>query len=205
MIRRLLLVLALFAIGFWLGVAILMAIIMTAVPSRANLHQMVTPAVYTLGHLTKGDGTKRMGRRTSETGIAHIKHFEGLRLDCYKCVAGRSTIGWGHAGPAAKPGARITEAEAEALFQQDLAHAEKAVNELVKVPLLQGQFDAAVDLCFNIGRDQFARSTFARLLNATEYSGAREQLMRWVHSHGTVIPGLQRRRRAAYGMWFNKA
>lgn len=206
MIRRLLLVLALLALGFWLGVAILMAIIMTAVPSRAtgHLHQMVIPSVYTLGHLTNGDGTKRMGRRTSETGIAHIKHFEGLRLDCYKCVAGRDTIGWGHTGPDAKPGARISLERAEALFQKDLAEAERAVNELVKVPVLQGQFDACVDFVFNLGRDHFARSTFLRLLNATDYQGAREQLMRWVHSGGQVVSGLQRRRRAAYGMWFNK-
>lgn len=144
-----------------------------------------------------------MTRRTSKAGQQHIKSFEGLRLDCYKCVAGRNTIGWGHASAAVKPGMKITEAEAEALFQKDLAEAERAVNELVKVPLQQGQYDACVDFVFNLGRGQFANSTLLRMLNARDFNGAGEQLMRWVHSGGQIIAGLQRRRQAARDMWFN--
>jgi lysozyme len=61
-----------------------------------------------------------------------------------------------------------------------------------------------VDLCFNVGRDAFAKSTLLKLLNKREYSQAGEQLMRWVHSGSAIIAGLQRRRQAARNMWFER-
>jgi lysozyme len=150
------------------------------------------------------DGKTRdhgMTRRISAAGLEHIKHFEGLRLKSYYCVAGRCTIGFGHAGGDVKPGMTITLARAEELLRQDLDTAERAVAELVKVPLRQGQFDACVDFVFNLGRQAFAGSTLLKLLNKREHSAAAEELMRWVHSGGRVVAGLQRRRLAARDMW----
>jgi lysozyme len=98
----------------------------------------------------------------------------------------------------------ITEARAEELLRQDLVAAEKAVSELVKVPLRQGQADALIDLIFNVGRDAIARSTLLKLLNKGQYGAAAEQLMRWVHSGSAVISGLQRRRLAARNMWLER-
>lgn len=144
-------------------------------------------------------------RRTSAAGIAHIKHFEGCKLKSYYCIAGRCTIGYGHTGPDVKPGMVITEERAEELLRQDLAKAEKAVADLVKVPLTQGQFDSLVDLIFNVGRDAIAKSTLLKLLNQREYGKAAEQLMRWVHSGSAVVSGLQRRRLAAREMWIGRA
>lgn len=150
-------------------------------------------------------GDYRMARRISAAGIAHIKHFEGCKLKSYYCVAGRCTIGYGHTGPDVKPGMVITEARAEEFLRQDLAKAEKAVAELVKVPLTDGQHAAVVDLVFNVGRDAFAKSTLLKLLNQREYGKAADQLMRWVHSGSAVISGLQRRRQAAREMWIGRA
>lgn len=143
--------------------------------------------------------------RISERGLAHIKHFEGLRLHSYFCSSNVCTIGWGHTGPDVKPGMVITEARAEELLRQDLDKAERAVEELVKVKLTDGQHAAVVDLCFNVGRDAFARSTLLKLLNKREYGKAADQLMRWVHSGSAVIAGLQRRRLAARKLWFDGA
>jgi GH24 family phage-related lysozyme (muramidase) len=98
----------------------------------------------------------------------------------------------------------ITEAEAEELLRRDVAKAEQAAAELVKVPISQGQADAIIDLIFNVGRDAVARSTLLKLLNKRQYGEAGNQLMRWVHSGGAIVSGLQRRRQAARDMWFGR-
>jgi lysozyme len=43
----------------------------------------------------------------------------------------------------------------------------------VTVPLTQGQFDALVSLCFNIGCEAFRKSTVVKRLNVLNYRGAR--------------------------------
>jgi GH24 family phage-related lysozyme (muramidase) len=68
------------------------------------------------------------------------------------------------------------------------------VNELVKVPMTQGQFDALVSLVFNIGRAQFATSTLLRLLNVGDKAGAAAQFPRWNKQGGVVLAGLTARR-----------
>lgn len=144
-----------------------------------------------------------MTRRISAAGLEHIKHFEGLRLSSYFCSSNVCTIGWGHTGPDVKPGMTITKERAEELLRQDLDKAERAVADLVKVQLTAGQHAAVVDLCFNIGRDAFARSTLLKLLNRRLFTQAGDQLMRWVHSGSAIVSGLQRRRLAARAMWFD--
>jgi len=134
--------------------------------------------------------------KTSSTGIALIKQFEGERLTAYICPAGVLTIGVGHTGPHVKPGQKITAAESEALLRADLAKFEKAVSAAVKVPLNQNQFDACVALAFNIGPGAFAGSTLVRLLNSKDYSGAAAQFERWNKGGGKVLPGLVARRAA---------
>ena len=153
-------------------------------------------------HTPKAEG-KSMTRQISAAGLAHIKHFEGCRLKSYYCTSGVCTIGYGHTGPEVKPGLTITQEKAEELLRQDLRHAEQAVAELVKVPLTDGQHAALVDLIFNIGKAAIAKSTLLKLLNARKYGDASEQLMRWVHSGGQIIAGLQRRRLAAREMWLH--
>lgn len=153
-------------------------------------------------HTPKAEG-KTMTRQISAAGLAHIKHFEGCRLASYYCVAGRCTIGYGHTGPDVKPGMKITQERADELLRQDLRGAEQAVADLVKVPLTSGQHAALVDLIFNLGRTAIGKSTLIRKLNAKDYGGASEELMRWVHSGGQIIAGLQRRRLAAREMWLN--
>lgn len=179
----------------WVAMGFMLAFTITHWPAEAaGSRTMMKPA-------PGGPGSLRISAR----GLAHIKHFEGLRLKSYFCTSQVCTIGWGHTGPDVKPGMVITEEEAERLLLRDLASAEEAVAELVKVPLRQGQWDAICDLVFNIGRDAFAKSTLLKLLNKREYGQAAQQLMRWVHSGSAVIAGLQRRRLAARAMWLEQA
>lgn len=54
--------------------------------------------------------------------------------------------------------------------------------------------NAIVDFCYNFGVTKFKNSTLAMMVNAEDWPKAREQLMRWVHSNGEVLPGLVKRR-----------
>lgn len=168
---------------------------------------MIFAAMMVVVHSHPAVGGERliMTRRISAAGLEHIKHFEGLRLSSYFCVSQICTIGYGHTGKDVKPGMVITRERAEELLRQDLDKAERAVADLVKVKLTDGQHAAVVDLCFNVGRDAFAKSTLLKMLNKREYGEAGNQLLRWVHSGSAVIAGLQRRRLAARNMWFNGA
>lgn len=133
--------------------------------------------------------------KISPAGLKLIKEFEGLRLTTYTCAAGVLTIGYGSTGAHATPGKTITEAEAEALLLKDLTRFEKAVNELVLVPMTQGAYDALVSFAFNCGEGALAESTLLRKLNAGEdpNTTAKTELPRWTNS-GLV--GLSRRRAA---------
>jgi len=72
---------------------------------------------------------------------------------------------------------------------------------LVKVALTQGQFDALVDFCFNLGAGRLAKSTLLRCLNAGRYNDAAEQLLLWDLAGGEVNLGLKARREAELRLW----
>lgn len=136
-----------------------------------------------------------------------VKQLEGLRLAPYICPAGKWTVGWGHRlYPGDKvPGlmyvlkhwvGSISLPTAEDLLSSDLAIAEKGANDLVRVPLTQGRFDAVVDFILNAGRPAFAGSTLLHFLNSGQYGSASKQFERWVHDdEGKVLPGLVARRK----------
>lgn len=130
----------------------------------------------------------------SPTGAAYIKAQEQFRASPY-ADGGRQSIGWGHQ---IQPGDNIvppiTQAEGDSLFAGDLAAAEKTVSDGLKIQVSQNQFDALVDLAYNIGRSQFLSSTLLRLLNAGDYSGAAAQFGQWIHSSGHVNNALVARR-----------
>jgi GH24 family phage-related lysozyme (muramidase) len=80
-----------------------------------------------------------------------IKKWEKLELQAYLPTPNdKWTIGWGHT-KTARPGMKITEAEAQRLFETDTAWVEDTLARLVKVPLNQYQYDALASLVFNIG------------------------------------------------------
>jgi lysozyme len=158
--------------------------------------------------------------RLSEAGLAHLVRLEGLRLQMYRDSAGYPTIGIGHlltarelaTGVILLDGAPvmwrdgITEAEAHAICQQDVAWAVKAVRQSVQVPLQPHQFDALVSFTFNVGPGAFGGSTLLRRLNAGDYAAVPEQLMRWVYL-GTPKKksrGLENRRKAEAELWTGK-
>ncbi len=133
--------------------------------------------------------------KISVKGLALIKEFEGCRLEAYVCPAGVLTIGVGHTGPDVKPQMMITQSEADQLLAQDVERFEKAVTDLIDVPLKQQEFDALVSFAFNCGAGALGESTLRRRLNAGEEKPKvfAEELPRW---NNGGLAGLVRRREA---------
>ena len=143
----------------------------------------------------KGGGSSAAPCKTGELGQELIKHFEGCRLDAYKCPAGVWTVGFGHTGPEVVPGYCITQPVADQLLRDDLDRFEKAVITNIDVALDQCEFDALVSFTYNCGAGALAESTLRRRLNSGENKSLvfTEELPRWT-SGG--MAGLVRRRDA---------
>ncbi|WP_416675740.1 lysozyme [Egbenema bharatensis] len=143
-------------------------------------------------------------RQINAKGLRLLKSFEGLRLQAYLDAVGVWTIGYGTTA-GVRPGMRITEAEAEALLQRDLARFEQAVSQLITVPLNEDQYSALVSFTYNVGEGALSGSTLRRLLNQRDYLGAADQLLRWNRGDGgRELPGLTRRRRAERALFLGQ-
>ena len=59
---------------------------------------------------------------------------------------------------------------------------------------------AAIDFAYNLGVSRYRASTLRKRLQAEDWEGAKEQLMRWTKAGGRELPGLVRRRKAEAGL-----
>lgn len=154
------------------------------------------------------DDLQPSGTKTSQIGIDLISSFEGIRLNAYDDGVGVWTIGIGTTtypnGVKVKKGDKCTLDQAKEYFAHDLKRFESSVNNLVKVPLTQNQFDALVSLVYNIGQTAFSNSTLLKKLNAKDYQGAADQFPRWNKAKGKVLNGLTRRRAAERALFLKK-
>lgn len=139
--------------------------------------------------------------RASENCLGLIRKFEGFSAKPYKCPADVWTIGYGSTRYAdgrsvAASDPNITEQAAGALVLATLGAYESAVNDSVKVPLSQNEFDALVDFAYNVGAGNLRTSTLLKKLNAGDRAGAADEFLKWNKGGGKVLPGLVRRREA---------
>ncbi len=141
--------------------------------------------------------------RASEECINAIKGFETLHLKAYKCPAGVLTIGYGHTR-GVKRGQVITKVQADVLLKGDILNVEKSLNSM-SITFTQGQFDALVDFCFNLGMVKFIGSTLYTkiLVHATDDEIA-TQFRRWVYGGGKKLDGLVKRREWEVRQWKRK-
>ena len=141
--------------------------------------------------------------KASEECLNAIKGFEKLELKAYKCPAGVLTIGYGHTR-GVKEGQVITEAQADVLLKGDVLLVEKSINDL-GLTLTQGQFDALVSFCFNLGRTKLLNSTlFVKILDHAPDDEIATQFRRWVYGGGKKLNGLVKRREWEVQQWKRK-
>lgn len=137
---------------------------------------------------------------------AKIKGWEGCRLTAYRCPAGVLTIGYGHTGPDVHPGMKITQAEADRLFEADLAKFTAQVSPIIAGKVTtQNQFDALVSLAYNIGPARLKSSTLLKKVEADPTDPMiRGEFARYIYGGGKVLPGLVKRRSAEADHYFGK-
>lgn len=145
-----------------------------------------------------------MTRTLSPAGLKLIKKYEGYltELPNGDCMAYLDrlakpniwTIGYGLT-EGVYEGMVLTEEEAEAHLMKELSRHERAVNQLVTVPIAQPHFDALVSFSYNCGTNALKRSTLLKRLNAGRYDEAEAQFKRWNRAGGKVYRGLVRRRK----------
>lgn len=141
----------------------------------------------------------------SAAGVTAIVQHEGYKGAAYIPVKGDvPTIGYGSTtyqdGQPVKMGDTITREKAENLLQGKLKVFEKGVQNCVRVPLFQNEFDAYVSLSYNIGITAFCQSTLVKKLNNYDYEGACMEILRWNKFKGTPLKGLTNRRQQEYVM-----
>ncbi|WP_425407948.1 lysozyme [Hyphococcus sp.] len=137
--------------------------------------------------------------RTGETGLNLIKGYEGLRMSAHYAPTEQWSVGYGHTDTA-RHGMSVTEGDAERLLKDDVRPIENLIGDTVRAPLNQNEHDALVSLIFNIGEDNWRRSTVLRKLNAGDKIGAANAFELWnkafVNNELATLDGLVRRRAA---------
>lgn len=129
-----------------------------------------------------------MAMRTSEKGIVALIGHEGIVPGVYFDSVGVATFGVGHTAMAGAPKPidmrRGMPADMDAelvrvfeVFRKDLEKYEADVNQAIKVPLEQHEFDAAVSFHFNTGA--IKKATWVKTLNAGDRQAAAHQIMNW--------------------------
>lgn len=142
----------------------------------------------------------------STRGQQLTESFEGLRLHSYQDGAGVWTIGYGHTGKDVGSGMSITFAQAISLLMHDTAGAVACVNHACTgMALTQGQFDALVDFCFNVGAGHFLNSTLLQCLQQGRADLASSEFGKWTKVAGKISEGLVRRRAAERALFLEAA
>jgi lysozyme len=120
--------------------------------------------------------------KMSSRGRKLLIEREGCILQSYKDSVGVWTIGVGHTAAAGSPipvpGMRITSEDAESILTKDLVLYERAIDNALKVPVAQNEYDALVSICFNVG-PKFGQSTCIKRLNAGDREGAADAILFW--------------------------
>lgn len=137
------------------------------------------------------------------------QRFEGFKDAPYLCPAGVATIGFGstHYEDGRKvlmSDSPITRDRALELLRHELLRTylpgvRRLCPGLYADALASGDsraLCAVVDFAYNLGVGRLQTSTLRRKLNAGDWAGAREELMKWTLGGGRVLRGLVLRRRA---------
>ena len=134
-----------------------------------------------------------------------VKQFEGCRTAAYPDPATGGdpwTIGYGATGEGIGPGTNWTLQQCEARLAADLARFAAGVRDaLAGHPTTQNEFDAMVSLAYNVGLENFRRSTLLRMHQDGDKAGAALQFSRWNKAAGKVLAGLTRRRAAEAALY----
>lgn len=161
--------------------------------------------------------------KISDRGINCLKQFEGYVksgdkhviyddktgkiVNSNKTLPIGATIGYGHlikSGENFRNG--ISESMAIDLLRSDIVVAEQVVKNNILTPLSQNQYDALVVFAYNIGSENFAKSTVVKYVNnpnfhSSVYSNLESAWKAWNRYRGKISNGLINRRQREWNMY----
>jgi GH24 family phage-related lysozyme (muramidase) len=191
--------------------------------SSVNLRFLVTAGLVTDSNLVQGlhrftndTPTNRFPALPPASGAAKLlSRFEGTRLRPYRDAGGVEVIGSDHyvtshehrAGTIVIDGKPvryregITQAQADALLDHDLAPWREKIDAAVTVPLTDNQEAALTSFAFNVGMQPVMKN-IVKPLNAGDYDVVPRVMRSYVlDARAKVIPSLVRRREAEIALW----
>ncbi|MDG6078431.1 hypothetical protein E3U23_04400 [Erythrobacter litoralis] len=134
---------------------------------------------------------------------------EGVRYTVYRDVAGYPTVGVGHLVQPKdnlRVGDRIGEQRILEFLEQDMRQAAEGVRKLVgDLPLYQHEFDALLDLVYNVGAGNVAPDESPRLNEAianADYDAIADEL-HYTTARGQFALGLEYRSERRAQMFMN--
>lgn len=131
----------------------------------------------------------------SASALVGLAVHEGYRDEAYIPVKGdRPTLGFGDAqgvkiGDKTDPVRALIRLNQQAdVFQQQMRQC------IGDVPMYQYEWDAIISWAFNVGSRAACGSTLVKKLQAFDYAGACDELLRWDRFNGKPLAGLTKRR-----------
>lgn len=149
-------------------------------------------------------GVRRMASAfvLSAAGLTTLQGHEAVVHKVYLDTTGTPTVCMGHTGiDLPKVGTVVSQEMCDRLTRSDVLKYSRDVQELVKVPITQEQFDALVDFDLNTGRSNFASSTLLHKINLGQCIPAAAEFAKWNKSKGVVLGGLVVRRHDEATAW----
>jgi len=140
-------------------------------------------------------------------GVNLIKESEGFRAKMYYDANHLPTIGYGTLIDTKEEEwlktATITEEQAVEFLRHDCEVFERAVTKMVQVPLNQNQFDALISLVYNIGPNNFQKSSVLGSINKkSSVEEIKKNWALWCRADGKVLKGLVTRRQKEIDLFF---
>ncbi|AEO71812.1 glycoside hydrolase family 24 protein [Thermothielavioides terrestris NRRL 8126] len=151
------------------------------------------------------DTTTCAAPKSNQATVNLIAEYEGFVDHVYTDATGHPTVGYGHLCSNSKCSdvpyhIPLSQADGKKLLADDMKKYEKCITAMLtsKAVVNLNQYGALVSWAFNMGCGAAESSTLVKRLNAGENVNTvlSQELPKWVHGDGKVLPGLVRRRNA---------
>jgi lysozyme len=157
------------------------------------------------GYVTKkcGGTSTCVAPKSNAATVDLIAKSEGFRANIYTDATGHPTVGYGHLCTKSKCAEvkykiPLSVADGKKLLADDMKKYEKCLTAMLtsKAVLNLNQYGALVSFTFNLGCGAAQGSQMVKRLNNGENVNKvlSEELPKWVHGNGKVLPGLVTRR-----------
>jgi lysozyme len=143
----------------------------------------------------------------NDKGKDLIKFYEGCKLVAYKCSAAKDTIGYGNTfyenGTPVKPGDKISQEQANELFEIIAKDFADKVKPLIKSTVTPNQFAAITSFAYNAGIGNLKSSTLLKKVNVNPNDPTIAlEFAKWDKAGGKVLAGLTKRRASESKLYF---